>query len=129
MTSNTADAQNMLNVNFSGNLDPAAIANGATTFAAGKIQVRVTDNHDPGRPIQEAQVVAKDGSTTLDQRNTDVNGASTLEIDLSNESSQELFTPKAITVEASKNGFVQSTKTITVIAIATIDVRLVLAPQ
>jgi hypothetical protein len=114
----------MLNVNFSGDLDPAT----AIPFAAGKIQVRVIDNHDPGRPIQGAQVVAKDGSTTLDQRNTDINGASTLEINLSNESSQELFTPKTITVEASKNGM-QSTKTITVTALATIDVRLVLTPQ
>ena len=113
----------MLNVNFSGNLSTAI------PFAAGKIQVRVTDNHDPGRPIQGAQVVAKDGPTALSQGNTDVNGASTLEIDLSAISSQELFTPKTITVEASKNGFMQSTKTITVIAIATIDVHLALAPQ
>jgi hypothetical protein len=125
MTSDTTDAQNRLNVNFSGDLDPAT----AIPFAAGKIQVRVTDNHDPGRPIQGAQVLAKDGSTTLDQGNTDINGDSTLEINVSNESSQELFTPKTITVEASKNGFVQSTKTITVIAIATIDVHLALAPQ
>lgn len=112
-------------MNFSGDLDPAI----AIPFAAGKIQVRVTDNHDPRRPLQGAQVLAKDGSTILDQGNTDINGASTLEINLSNESSQELFTPKTITVEASKNGFVQSTKTITVIAIATIDVHLALAPQ
>jgi hypothetical protein len=125
MSSNTTDAQNRLNVNFSGNLAPAL----AIPFAASKVQVRVTDNHDPRRPIQGAQVVAKDGPIILNQGNTDINGASTLEIDLSTISAQELFTPKTITVEASKNGFVQSTKTITVIAIATIDVHLALAPQ
>lgn len=116
----------LLDVNFTGN------STAKTLFAAGTIQVHVTDNHDPGRPIPGAQVIARDGTTTLAQGGTDANGNITLEIDLKVSTGQELFTPKPITVVASKNGFTpitQSQRTVTVIAIATIDVPLALAPQ
>ena len=121
MALNTKDAQQQLNVDFMG--DTTA----TIPFAAGKIQVRVTDNHDPGRPIQGAQVKAKDGATELTQE-TDVNGVAAFEIPNLG-SAQKLFVPRPITVEASKNGFKQSTQTITIVAIATIDVRFMLAPQ
>jgi hypothetical protein len=92
----------------------------------GKIQVRVIDNRDPAQPIQGAQVTAMDGMTTVDEGETDDNGEITLEIDLS---TLNLFTPKPIKVVASQDGFTPSEKTVTVIAVATTDVNLVLVPQ
>ena len=118
--------QKDLNINFAGGSTAGTIP-----FEAGTIQVRVTDTHDPGRPIQGAQVIVRDGTTTLTQGNTDVNGAVTLEIPNLG-SAQQLFTQKTITVVTLKNGFTQiaqSTKSVTVVAIATIDVSLALAPQ
>jgi hypothetical protein len=128
MQTNTAETQTQLNVDFS------ETSSAAIPFAAGRIQVRVTDNHDPRGPIPGSQVVAMDGTTTLTTGVTGLDGEITLEIDLKEKSSkgQELFIPKTITVMAAKNGFTQITqskKTVTVIAIATIDVRLELAPQ
>jgi hypothetical protein len=116
------DAQKQLNVNFAGN------TTATIPFTVATLLVRVTDTHDPGRPIAGAQVTAKDGTTTLTQQNTDVNGVATLEI-TNLGTSQQVFTPKAITVVAAKSGFTQiapSTKTVTVVTLATLDVRLVL---
>jgi hypothetical protein len=110
----------MLNVDFT-NIAPQRIL-----FAAGNIQVRVADSHTPPRPILGAQVEVRDGATPIAQGVTDQNGEVILEVDLS---ALPLFTPKAVTVVASQDGFAQGAQNATVIAVATIDVDLALVPQ
>jgi hypothetical protein len=89
---------------------------------SGKIHVRVTDNRDPPRPIEGAQVEVMDGPTVIPGV-TDANGEIILEIDFSG---LPLFTAKPVTVVASQAGFTPSEQTATVIAVATIDVNLAL---
>jgi hypothetical protein len=100
----------------------------AQAVESGEIQVRVTDNHDPARPIEGAQVTITDGTTLTGT--TDANGAVAFDVSFSG---MALFATKTVRVTATKpDGFTQneqSEKTVAVIAVATIDVNLVLVPQ
>ena len=94
---------------------------------SGKIAVQVTDDGDPAQPIADAQVTITDGTTVTGTTNAD--GEVTLEVSFSD---IDLFATKTVRVTTTKPGFTQSqqsTKTVTVIAVATIDVNLVLIPQ
>jgi hypothetical protein len=99
-----------------------------TAVTTGKIAVRVTDTSDPAQPIEGALVTVTDGTTITGT--TDANGEVTLEVSFSG---MNVFTTKPVKVTATKpDGFTQndqSEKTVTVIAVATIDVNLVLIPQ
>jgi uncharacterized protein YfaS (alpha-2-macroglobulin family) len=93
---------------------------------SGRIQVRVTDNREPPRPIAGAQVDARDvDGMILVRGTTDANGEVTLEIDFSG---LDVFATKAIMVIATQEGMMQSEKTVAAIALGTIDVDLVLIP-
>lgn len=113
MNENTINAEIDLNVTLQ------------VALESGKIQVRVTDDQVPPRPIEGAQVNVTDGTDVVAQGVTDVTGEVTLEVDLSG---LELFTPKSVMVIASQDGFAQSAVVVTVIAVATIDVNLALGP-
>ena len=91
----------------------------------GTVKVRVTDDADPPQPLVGAQVEVSDGIGTV-SGTTDGDGEVILKIDFSG---QALLTPKPVTVVASQNGYIPSTKTTMAIAIATIDVHLALVAE
>jgi hypothetical protein len=114
MGKNTSDAERQLEVTLQQVLEK------------GQVQIHVTDDDDPAQPIPAAQVKVMDG-TTIVTGVTDANGEVTLEIGFS---SLKPFEPKTVTVVASKDGYTQQAPiTVTVIAVATIDVHAVLVSQ
>ena len=92
---------------------------------SGNIQVRVTDSHVPPLPLEGTQIVVQEGATIVAQGQTDTNGEVVLEIDFGD---MNLFATKTVRIMATRDGFTPREKTVTVIAVSTIDVNLVLTP-
>lgn len=122
LPADTLHVQNRLRVNF------AETASTGSIFAASTLQVRVTDTRRPASPFAGARVVVTDGATTVAQGVTDAQGDVVLEVDMRSTAGKgkPLFTAKTLTVTASKDGVTPQTKTVTVVALATVDVTLAL---
>jgi hypothetical protein len=121
MNNNKVEAETQLNV---------GLQEAVTT---GQIVVQVTDDSDPPQPIAGAQVLVIDG--TIVTGTTKSNGGGevpevTLDVSFDG---MELFATKDVTVTvAPPDGYTlgeQSTQTVTAIAVATIDVNLVIQPS
>jgi hypothetical protein len=117
MNEDARNAATMLNVNS---------LSDAVKF--GRIRVRVTDNGNPAQLLPDAQVTAEI-ETEVIVGAREPNGELTFEIDFSKMGEMgEMLKTKTVIITASQDG-TESSVPVTAIALATIDVNLVLPVQ
>jgi len=117
MNDNKVAAQEQLNVELQ------------EAVTTGQIVVQVTDDSDPPQPIEGAQVTVIDGTIVTGTTNAD--GEVTLDVSFDD---MKFFATKevAVTVVTPPDGYTlseRSAQKVTTIALATIDVNLVLKPS